>query len=229
MTLRTVSALLLVLLSGCAAYPLPSTRQTSQPAGPAVERVPAGTLDAANAKTRLAALPVAVPVRVDGYDRDCEKGGACVFGRPWADVDGDGCDQRSQVLARDMTDVVRKNGRCAVTSGTLLDPYTGDTVTSVSKIQIDHVVPLAEMWRSGAAAWPPERRTQAANDLRNLLATQGKVNQAKGDQPPDQWMPPNTAYACQYARTYVTVKAEYALTVTGTERTALDQALATCG
>lgn len=213
--------LLIFLLTSCAAVPL------SPP--PQVDRVPEGTLDAAMARTSLAALPVGSPGRLTGYERDCDNGQACVFGQPWFDTDGDGCDQRSQVLARDLTAVERKPGRCGVQSGTLDDPYTGSQITGTSKIQIDHVVPLAEMWRSGAASWPQERRVAAANDLRNLVAVAGKVNQAKGDKTPDEWMPPNAGYACSYGRIYVTVKTAYALTVAPAERTALENALAACG
>ncbi|MBP2319811.1 hypothetical protein JOF56_000196 [Kibdelosporangium banguiense] len=218
----------LFLLSGCAGFPGGSGPTTSR-AVPAVDHVPTGTPDAATARTKLAALVVAAPVKADGYVRDCDKGAACVFGQPWADVDGDGCDQRSQVLARDLTDVVRKKGRCAIQSGRLQDPYTGETITNVSKIQIDHVVPLAEMWRSGASTWTLERRTQAANDLRNLVAVKGTVNQSKSDKTPDEWMPPNAAYTCPYARIYTGIKADYALTVTPAEQAALQKALTTCG
>src|SRR5687768_6483535 len=146
--------LLIILLTGCSAIPL------SAPA-PQVDRVPAGTLDPVAARASLAALRVNTPGRLDGYVRDCDSGKACVFGQPWFDTDGDGCDQRSQVLARDLTAVERKPGRCSVQSGTLDDPYTASQINSVSKIQIDHVVPLAEMWRSGAATWPQERRVAA--------------------------------------------------------------------
>lgn len=216
--------LLILLLTGCSALPLPATTTTAQ-----VDRVPEGTLDAVTARTSLAALQVSAPGRMDGYVRDCDDGKACVFGQPWFDTDGDGCDQRSQVLARDLTDVQRKPGRCGVQSGTLDDPYTGTQVTGTSKIQIDHVVPLAEMWRSGAAAWAPEQRVAAANDLRNLVAVSSKVNQSKSDKTPDEWMPPNAGYACSYGRIYVTVKAAYGLTVAPAERTALENALASCG
>ncbi|MGW4212838.1 HNH endonuclease family protein [Lentzea sp. NPDC004789] len=212
--------LLIILLASCSAIPLSST--------PQLDHVPEGTLDAGAARTSLAALPIATPGRLDGYVRDCDDGKACVFGQPWFDTDGDGCDQRSQVLARDLTNVERKPGRCGVQSGTLDDPYTGSRITSVSKIQIDHVVPLAEMWRSGAAAWAPDRRVAAANDLRNLVAVSGKENQSKGDKTPDEWMPPNAAYACSYGRIYVTVKAAYGLSVTQAERSALEKALSTC-
>ena len=54
-----------------------------------------------------------------GYDRDA-------FGFRETDDDGNGCDVREDVLARDLTDVQYKNGRsCQVASGTLDDPYTG--------------------------------------------------------------------------------------------------------
>ncbi|ONI77045.1 hypothetical protein ALI144C_33605 [Actinosynnema sp. ALI-1.44] len=216
--------LLALLLSSCAALP----GQTGPGQNVPVQTIPTGTPDAATAKAKLAALVAQAPASLNGYERSCDKGETCVFGQPWLDVDGDGCDQRSQVLARDLADVVRKEGRCSVTSGTLKDPYTGETITSVAKIQIDHVVPLAEMWRSGAAGWDVGRRATAANDLRNLVAVQGKVNQSKGDKTPDKWMPPNTGYACSYARIYVGVKADYALTTTASERTALERALSSC-
>lgn len=215
--------LLILLLTGCSAIPL-----GTQVSGPQLDRVPTGTLDAATARTSLAALPLSAPGRLDGYVRDCDDGKACVFGQPWFDTDGDGCDQRSQVLARDLTAVERKPGRCSVQSGTLDDPYTASQISTVSKIQIDHVVPLAEMWRSGAATWPQDRRVAAANDLRNLVAVSGKVNQSKGDKTPDEWMPPNSGYACSYGRIYVTVKAAYGLSVAPAERSALEQALTTC-
>ena len=217
----------LLLLTGCAALPGGLAPTTSR-AVPAVEHVPTGTPDVVTARTELAALKVTAPVKTDGYVRECDNGAACVFGQPWADTDGDGCDQRSQVLARDLQNVVRKKGRCGVQSGDLQDPYTGDTVTSVSKIQIDHVVPLAEMWRSGASGWTVDRRTIAANDLRNLVAVKGTTNQSKGDKTPDKWMPPNAAYTCTYARIYIGVKADYALTVSSPEHSALEKALATC-
>ncbi|MET0236049.1 MAG: HNH endonuclease family protein [Kibdelosporangium sp.] len=221
--------LLLSGLSGCAALPGGELAPTTSRAVPAVDHVPAGTPDAATARAKFATLQVAAPVRAEGYVRDCDKGAACVFGQPWADVDGDGCDQRSQVLARDLENVVRKNGRCGVQSGELQDPYTGETITNVSKIQIDHVVPLAAMWRSGASGWTVDRRTAAANDLRNLVAVKGTVNQSKSDKTPDEWMPPNAAYTCSYARIYVGVKADYGLTVSTSEHAALEKALATCG
>ena len=83
-----------------------------------------------------------------GYDRDA-------FGFRETDNDGNGCDVREDVLARDLTDVQYKNSRsCQVASGTLNDPYTGQTIQFVrgvktsSAVQIDHVVALENAWQS---------------------------------------------------------------------------------
>lgn len=213
---------LLLLVVGCHG---PTTTNTAQTGW----NLPPGTPSAAEARQALDQLRIAVRGGLTGYERDCGRGAGCVFGRPWIDVDGDGCDQRSQVLARDLIDPVRKKpGRCAIASGTLADPYTGDTVTEVSKIQIEHVVPAAEMWRSGASKWDLTRRVAAANDLTNLVAVQGRINQVKGDKTPEEWMPPSTAAHCGYARIYTGVKAKHGLTVTAPEKTALNRALDTC-
>lgn len=115
-----------------------------------------------------------------------------------------------------------------MTAGVLVDPYTGDTITTPREVDIDHVVPLAEMWRTGAATWPLDRRIEAANDLDNLLAVSARANRAKGDDTPDRWMPSRAEAHCDYATRYVLIKTRYDLTVTIPERDRLAAALATC-
>lgn len=75
-----------------------------------------------------------------GYDRD-------EFGQRWADIDRNGCDQRNDVLTRDLTDVTYVDpASCAVATGTLEDRFTGTTIDftrgakTSSQVQIDHVV-----------------------------------------------------------------------------------------
>jgi len=196
--------------------------------------VPAGTLDPAAATAALAALPVAEKTALDGYDRGCGEGEGCVFGPAWADVDRNGCDQRNDVLHRDLTDVEVREGThdCVVVAGVLDDPYTGETVPFVkadaAEVPIDHVVPLAAAWVQGAAAWTTDQRTAFANDLTNLIATTRSANSAKGDSTADEWVPDDPAYGCSYATVVVTVKNSYALAVTPAEAEALRSLLATC-
>jgi hypothetical protein len=203
---------------------------TSSTAG----HVPAGTFSAAAAVAALARLTVADKGSLSGYERGCGHGQGCVFGPAWADVDHNGCDQRDDVLHRDLTGVQVRAGThdCVVIAGTLADPYTGAVIRFVKadagEVPIDHVVPLAAAWVQGAKAWPASRRAQFANDLTNLMATDREQNSAKGDSTAEEWVPPNRTYGCSYARVIVTVKQHYALSVTAPEQRALAALLRTC-
>lgn len=173
-----------------------------------------------------------------GYDRDCGPTHSCVFGPAWSDavdVDGgrNGCDTRNDILARDLDELVIQPGTrgCRVLAGELHDPYTGTTVRfdradDPAGIQIDHVFPLAAAWDHGASDWPPQQRLDFANDPANLVATIGRVNQSKGDQTPQDWMPDHAP--CRYADTYLKIARDYDLTITTRDQRALDHAQHRC-
>jgi hypothetical protein len=163
---------------------------------------------------------------VPAYSRD-------QFGPAWYDADHNGCDTRNDILARDLADVAR-TGSCIVLRGTLHDPYTGQTISFVrgastsSAVQIDHRVPLAEAWQSGADHWTLAKRRDFANDQQNLLAVSGPENERKGDKDPAQYLPPDNDYDCTYVRDYIAVKVKWDLTVDTAEYTALSRVLAAC-
>jgi hypothetical protein len=146
----------------------------------------------------------------------------------WIDQ-GDSCNTREAVLKRDGKDV-ETGSDCYPTKGSWTSPYDGETWTEPSDLDIDHVVPLAEAWRSGAADWTQDKRQQLANDLKiaQLLAVTDNVNQAKGDKDPAKWMPSESGYHCTYARQWVWVKHTYDMTADSAEKAALKKALATC-
>jgi hypothetical protein len=153
----------------------------------------------------------------DGYDRDCGPGDGCVFGRAWTDVDHNGCDTRSDILGKQLTEIVFKPGtrQCQVKSGTLRDPYTGALLHYPGdSVQIDHIYPLALAWDMGAASWDPERRTGFANDPANLLAVDGPTNMSKGDSSPAEWAPINPTFRCDYVKRFLTVAVGYGLPIT---------------
>lgn len=162
-----------------------------------------------------------------GYDRVAD------FGEAWLDVDGNGCDTRDDILARDLTGVVRR-GSCTVVSGTLDDPYTGTRIAfergvdTSARVQIDHVVPLMDAWRTGAQALSQEAREHLANDPLNLVAVDGPTNQQKGAGDAATWLPPAKGYRCTYAARQVAVKSAYGLWVVPAERAALERILAAC-
>jgi hypothetical protein len=151
----------------------------------------------------------------------------------WADLDGDGCHSRNEILRRDLDDVsfVAEDPACKVASGRLNDPYTGLTIDfvraeSTQTVQIDHIVPLAEAWRAGAWAWTKDERQAFANDPAELLAVAGPANQAKGDAGPAEWLP--QASQCGYGAAYAALAARYRLGIPTADRAALRALLTEC-
>jgi Protein of unknown function (DUF1524) len=214
--------------------PAPPAAATSTPAAAGPTHVPAGTLDVAAARATVLTLKLAAKGTLTGYQRSCASGSACVFGPAWADVDHNGCDTRNDILRRDLSSVQAQPGThdCVVILGTLVDPYTGVSIAfkkaHAGLVQIDHVVPLAAAWAQGAATWTKDQRQTFANDPGNLLATGSAPNESKGDSTADEWLPPNTAFGCTYARIIITVKQHYQLTVTSAEVAALQRLLTSC-
>jgi hypothetical protein len=172
------------------------------------------------ARGELAELAVEAPHPMTGYSR-------AKFPH-WSKQYGT-CDTREVVLQRDGTDVVTDD-QCRALSGTWVSVYDDRVLTASSQIDIDHVVPLAASWRSGADLWDTATRQRFANDLEHsqLIAVSAASNRSKGDQSPDQWKPPSRAYWCTYARAWTDVKHVYRLSVTDAEKTALGDMLDTC-
>ena len=151
----------------------------------------------------------------------------------WIDADGDGCDTRAEVLKAESLDPPTVGPGCVVTAGRWLSAYDGVTWTDPSRLDIDHVVALAEAWRSGASAWTAGQRRDYANDLtfdRTLAAVTDTVNASKGDSDASQWLPPDPSDDCQFATDQVLVKYRWDLTVDQVEHDALANILTgACG
>ncbi|WP_166138329.1 GmrSD restriction endonuclease domain-containing protein [Nocardioides ochotonae] len=170
----------------------------------------------------VAALPVA-PERRTGYDRD-------LFAH-WSDADRNGCDTRDEVLiTQNRAPGARLAPGCTVVAGEWFSYYDQVTTTSASSFDVDHLVPLAEAWDSGAHAWSAERREAFANDLgdrRALIAVSASSNRTKSDADPAQWMP---AYkSCVYVSSWVAVKVRWGLSVDPLEHRTLTRYAASCG
>ena len=196
----------LLLLSGCGEDPF------AKPSG-------APQANAGNSTVTLESLIIAAHRPMTGYSRDRFP--------HWRSA-GSNCNVRDTVLARDGKDI-KKTG-CNVTGGVWTSLYDNVTVTVATEVDIDHMVPLANAWRSGADKWDDNKRGDFANDLDRpqLLAVTASSNRSKGDQDPSQWKPPSPTYWCQYAKDWIVVKSYWQLTVTKEEKSALAQMLGTC-
>jgi hypothetical protein len=170
--------------------------------------------------TAIADLPVATEVRT-GYDR--------TLFRHWIDADGDGCSTRNEVLISEADDPVTVGSGCSLSGGRWFSYYDRVSWTDTGRIDIDHMVPLAEAWDSGARTWTSTERQSFANDLgdyRSLVGVTDSVNQAKGDQDPREWMP--TYDKCRYLREWVAVKLRWRLSVDSAEKSALSSLASGC-
>ncbi|GAB2891932.1 HNH endonuclease family protein [Streptomyces mayteni] len=196
------------------------------PATPATAAVPAGPGETVQAP--LAELIAALPVRDesrDGYRRENFK--------HWTDTDKNGCNARNDVLLEEAIVAPEVTGRCTITAdtGQWWSWYDETTVTGKSGIDIDHMVPLAEAWDSGASTWTAAEREAYANDLndpRALVAVSGRSNRSKSDQDPAEWMPPAPSATCQYIADWVAIKTRYGLAVDPVELAAINETAAGC-
>ncbi|OQD57532.1 HNH endonuclease [Streptomyces phaeoluteigriseus] len=170
----------------------------------------------------LAALPVRDEDRT-GYER--------TKFRHWTDADHDGCSTRNEVLLEEAVTAPEQGTRCLLAGGSWYSPYDDTYFTVARALDIDHMVPLAEAWGSGASGWSAGEREAYANDLgdtRALIAVSAASNRSKADQDPATWQPPATGYRCTYATDWIAVKTRWGLAIDTTEQGALTSILVDC-
>lgn len=230
---------LLLILAAVAAFiscaaPLPTP--TTTPPTPTIAPTPIPTVTPPfTPQPPPTVTPTAIPIprlliapvsdRLPDYERKAW--------RHWIDADRDCQNTRAEVLIAESAAPVTftKAEQCAVATGEWLDPFTGATFTDARRLDVDHLVPLANAHRSGGWQWDAARKRQFANSLaypNHLLAVSAAANRSKGARGPEDWRPPDAAYHCQYAQDWISVKAEWDLTATAAEWAALTEMLQEC-
>ena len=211
-----VAAILTGALAG------PGLTTTATPAPGTVVTTVVQPVAATTVRVRLRAAVRNLPVAAEtpaGYARD-------KF-RLWIDANGDCQDTRAEVLIKESK--TPTTGGCTIKTGRWFSYYDHRTWTQASDVDIDHLVPLAEAWRSGAKRWNADTRMRYANDLRDprtLVAVTDNVNQAKGDRDPADWMPQYGK--CRYVRQWTAVKIRWGLKVNHAEKAKLRRVAAGC-
>lgn len=215
-------ALLVAVLVSVGRYAGRDTASVESTQTPAAEAA-----DAREALEQLSAITIQGRAPKTGYSRD-------LFGKGWGTLRG--CDLRNVVLARDMTDVVFREGtrNCVVERGTLHDQYTGRTVQFVkgnktsSLVQVDHRVPAFWSWQHGAQGWSADQMRSFFNDPANLVAVEGSVNQSKGASGPGSWLPPSKINRCAYVAGFIHIVWKYQLTMNPGDYRAAEAVLRRC-
>lgn len=194
--------------------------------GPSTAKGAPAPPTAKEARQLLSDLRVAPAGSMATYDREAfdHWSNAQEFG--WSVPDAS-CDVRDAALIRDAVEVSVEEG-CDVEIGKWVDPYTGSTYTDPADMDIDHVVALGNAWRSGADKWTDADREAFANDPEVLLTAEDNANQEKSDKGPEEWVPSNENYKCEYARRWTNIKHDWRLSIVPAEKSALTSMLDTC-
>jgi hypothetical protein len=134
----------------------------------------------------------------------------------WSDLDKNGCNTRNDVILQEALEKPKVEAGCKIVkdTGKWYSAYDGLTVTNFSALDVDHMVPLAEAWDSGASKWDADKRQQYANDMGDpvsLIAVTAATNRSKSDQDPAEWLPAKDV--CTYIKNWVAVKIRWSLTV----------------
>ncbi|MFD3640945.1 HNH endonuclease family protein [Streptomyces griseus] len=190
---------------------------------PLLSAAPAQAAEVLPLAAAIQELPLAAESR-EGYQRTSFK--------HWVDEDKDSCTTRMEVLIAESRVPATVESRCKVVAGQWYSYYDGVTLTAPGGLDIDHMVPLAEAWDSGASQWSAARREAYANDLdadQSLIAVTAKTNRSKADQDPSTWLPPLADARCTYATDWVSTKLRWNLTVDQAEADALAVLAEGCG
>ena len=149
----------------------------------------------------------------------------------WTDADGDGCDTRQEVLITERVSGSGPTNRSCTFTGSWKSQYDGASTTLSSSFDVDHMIPLAEAWRSGAAGWTSKTRENFANDLDfagSLIAVTASSNRSKSDRDPAKWLPTSNSYRCTYVATWTAVKWRWKLSIDQAEKNAISATMKNC-
>ncbi|MFJ1601507.1 HNH endonuclease family protein [Streptomyces sp. NPDC088261] len=162
-------------------------------------------------------LPVAVEHRA-GYKRNLYKHWNKGLNA------SDGCDTRKEVILAEAVVAPQVAAGCKLTGGSWHSAYDDLVVTDAGRLDVDHFVPLAEVYDSEPTPWSAARREAYANDQGSpdtLIAVSAASNRSKSDKDPADWLPSDRSYHCTYAATWVGTKLRWDLALDDAERQAL--------
>lgn len=126
--------------------------------------------------------------------------------RHWIDENRNCLNTRHELLKSKSTGpVVMDESGCRVIHGRWNDPYTGEIFLDSKFVDVDHLVPLRWAWDRGASTWDVSTRERFANDERNLFIVAASANRSKGAKGPDEWLPSNLSFQCQYVTRFLRV------------------------
>lgn len=112
-------------------------------------------------------------ITAESYDQFREIG--------WSDADGNGLDTRQEMLI-ESSNIDASVGANGNIHGEWTDPYTGETTTDSSKVELDHIIPVQQLVAEhpGILQLPMEEQIAIYNDPANLQVVHESTNTSKG-------------------------------------------------
>lgn len=151
----------------------------------------------------------------------------------WIDANKDCQNTRQEVLiAESLEKVTFDKKGCEVVKGKWHDSYTDKYFTNPNDLDIDHLVALGEVDKSGGHEWSKSKKMEYANDLEIeevLIAVDKSANRSKGDKDPSDWLPPNKKYQCDYIKIWQKIKKRWKLSMDGKEKALIEEKNKECG
>jgi 5-methylcytosine-specific restriction endonuclease McrA len=148
----------------------------------------------------------------------------------WLDSDSDCQNTRHEILIQTSTKPItfKTDNACNVLTGEWYDPYSGETFTNSTDLDLDHIIPLKFAHGHGGDKWTRERKAKFANDLDNLILVSASLNRQKGAKGPDEWLPPNYPYRCEYIAHFDNVMTKYGLRYIPSEQRIINKMVQAC-
>jgi len=116
---------------------------------------------------------------------------------------------------------------CTVETGKWIGPYTGETFTLASDVDIDHIIPLKYAYDHGGSEWSSLLKKVFANDQENLLVTEDNANQSKSAKGPNGYLP-REEFRCEYVYRWLFLARKYELTLNNDDVDTINDILSNC-
>jgi hypothetical protein len=145
----------------------------------------------------------------------------------WVDHDKNCMDARQEALLKDAYSISsfereRSGNECKVHGGSWTPVYLqglnntnqSTNLTDPKEVDVDHFVPLKNAHVHGGWAWSARKKEKYANFLEHpyhLLSVSAGQNRSKGAKGPEDYMPPNQAFGCDYIKIWIQIKDQWNL------------------
>ncbi len=112
------------------------------------------------------------------------------------------------------------------------DPYSDTDFDLAEVLDIDHIVPLKNAYNNGTWKWPYWKKRNYANDMINpfhLIPVSASENRSKSDSAPNDYLPPNDSFKCEYIELWVQTKLRWVIKLESEELSFIKNEITSCG